>query len=110
MVEKSRQPEPATVAWDGSAVYARAEGVILRSVAGEFLLVPIRSGLADLQAIFTLNPIGVAIWEHLDGVLTLDGVLAALLERYEVPAAIARADLASFIDRLGDERLIERRI
>jgi hypothetical protein len=61
-----------------------------------------------MQAIFTLNAVGVAIWEKLDGSLTLDGVLAALLDRYEIAPADARADLAAFIGRLSDERLIER--
>jgi len=107
--QPTRPARTATGGWDGAAVYARAADVILRSIAGESLLVPIRSGVADLQAVFTLNPVGVAIWERLDGAASLDAVLAALLERFEVSPETARDDLVSFIGRLGDERLVERR-
>lgn len=101
--------EAGNIPWDGGAIYARAEGVILRSIAGESLLVPIRKDLADLREIFTLNTIGVRIWNLLDGVLPLDGVLAAILDRYEVPEPVARVDLATFIEQLRQARLIESR-
>ena len=69
----------------GGAVYARREGVVLREVAGEHILVPIRRDVADLKAIFALNGVGLRIWELLDGARALDGVLAELVERFDVP-------------------------
>ena len=101
--------EVESTPWERDACYARAEGVILRSIAGEALLVPIRKDLADLREIFTLNPVGARIWGHLDGELTLGGVLAALLEQFEVSEAEARADLASFVAQLHEARLVDRR-
>lgn len=107
--QPTRPARPAAGEWDGAIVYARAADVILRSIAGESLLVPIRGGVADLQAVFTLNTVGVAIWELLDGAASLDAVLAAVLDRFEVSPETARDDLFSFIGRLADERLVERR-
>ena len=78
-------------------VYARRDDVLLRDVAGEHLLVPIRRNVADLQAIFALNGIGVYIWGLLDGQRSLHAVLAAVLERYDVSADEAAADLHGFI-------------
>jgi len=83
--------------------------VLLRDVAGEHLLVPIRRNVADLQAIFALNGIGVYIWGLLDGQRSLHAVLAAVLERYDVSADEAAADLHAFVERLTKAGVIERR-
>jgi len=93
----------------GGAVYARREGVVLREVAGEHLLVPIRKDVADLKAIFALNGVGLRIWELLDGARALDGVLAELVERFDVPIEEASADLSAFVDRLLAAGLVERK-
>jgi hypothetical protein len=90
-------------------VYARRDDVLLRDVAGEHLLVPIRRNVADLQAIFALNGIGVYIWGLLDGQRSLHAVLAAVLERYDVSADEAAADLHAFVERLTKAGVIERR-
>jgi len=105
----SERDETPSVSWDGVAVYARAEGVILRSIAGETLLVPTQGGLADLQRIYALHGIGACIWDHLDGTRNLDDVLAAVLDRYEVNASDARADIRAFMDSLSGSKLVERR-
>jgi hypothetical protein len=105
----SERVEIRSVAWDGAAVYARVEGVILRAIADETLLVPIQGGLADLQQIYALHGIGSCIWEHLDGTRTLDDILAVVLDRYEVSAADARVDIGAFIDALGSSGLLDRR-
>lgn len=93
----------------GGGLYARRDDVVLREVAGEHILVPIRSGVADLQAIFALNPSGVRIWELLDGERTFEAVLTAMLERYDVAAEEARADLDTFLERMLEAGLVERR-
>jgi hypothetical protein len=91
------------------AVYARREGVVLREVAGEHILVPIRRDVADLRAIFALNRVGLRIWELLDGVRSLDGILHELVGRFEVTAEEASVDLRSFVERLSAAGLVERR-
>jgi len=92
-----------------SAVYARRDDVLLRDVAGEHLLVPVRRNAADLQAIFSLNGIGAFVWGLLDGERTMDAVLAAVLERFDVGAEEAAADLSSFVERLTGAGIVERR-
>jgi hypothetical protein len=93
----------------GEAVYARREGVVLREVAGEHLLVPIRQQAADMRAIFAINRVGRFIWEQLDGAKGLDRILAEVLGRFDVPAEEASADLRSFVERLSGAGLVERR-
>ena len=91
------------------AVYATREDVILREIAGEHLLVPIRHNVAELQAIYALTGVGVQIWKLLDGVRTLRAVQAAITERFEVGAEEAWTDLCAFVERLEERGLVERR-
>ena len=91
------------------AVYARREDVVLREVAGEQLLVPIRNDPAAMQAIFALTGTGVFVWGLLDGERPLEAIRALLLERYDVAPEEAEADLSAFIERLGAAGLVESR-
>jgi hypothetical protein len=93
----------------GDVVYARREGIVLREVAGEQILVPIRRDVADLKAIFALNTVGRCIWELLDGTRGTDAVLAGLVERFDVSPEEASADLRAFVERLTQAGLVERR-
>jgi hypothetical protein len=93
----------------GRVVYARREGVVLREVAGEQILVPIRRNVADLKAIFALNGVGRCIWELLDGTRGMDEVLARLVERFDVSSDEAAADLQAFVERLSQAGLVERK-
>jgi hypothetical protein len=81
-------------------VYRRNPDVLGRLVLGETLLVPIRGELADLQRIFSLNPVAQHIWSQLDGEHDLATVCDGLVTRFEVQAAQAEADLFEFIAQL----------
>jgi hypothetical protein len=93
---------------EGDAVYTRHADVLLRVVAGENILVPIRGNLASLQAIFMVNRVGAFVWEALDGARTLDEILAGLLDRFEVSEGEARADLTEFLGKLVESGLVDR--
>jgi hypothetical protein len=90
-------------------VYATREDVILREIAGEHLLVPIRHNVAQMQAIYALTGIGLAIWKLLDGTRTLRTIQEAIVEGFEVSATQAWTDLCDFVDHLEEKGLVERR-
>ncbi len=103
----AHQPMPQQNAAD--AVFARRNDVILRDVAGERLLVPIRRDAAELKSIFMVTGVGAFVWELLDGERSLEAVLAAILDHYEVGAEEARVDLRAFVERLAEAGIAERR-
>jgi hypothetical protein len=88
--------EPATL----DQVFARAEHIVSRRVAGECILVPLASRGADIDSIFDLNPIGAFIWEQLDGTRTGAEIVRLLTESYDVEAAQASEDYLSFLEQL----------
>jgi hypothetical protein len=88
--------------------FTRREDVILRQVAGEKLLVPIRGNLADMNAIYALVGTGLHVWEELTEPRTLCDLAASVAERYDVTEAAAQVDLAVFLDELVSRGLITR--
>lgn len=69
---------------------------------GEAILLNLETG-----AYFTLNRVGTVTWELFNGECTLTQVLSAICERFEVSEDLARQDLLSLVEHLGQEGLIQ---
>jgi hypothetical protein len=78
-----------------------------RRIAGEYVLVPLVSHGADLDAIYNLNAVGAFIWERLDGRTPGAKIVAGLVESFEVEADQAESDYLEFVGRLLDLGAIE---
>ncbi len=85
----------------------RLEDVILREIAGEVFLVPIRGRLADLQELFVLNDVGEWLWQRLDGTRSQDVLVEELIASFEVTPAEAASDLDGFLRELDEAGLLE---
>jgi hypothetical protein len=55
--------------------YQKNPDMVSRLIGDEFILVPIRRNVADLESVFTLGGTGVRIWELIDGKLTVGELL-----------------------------------
>ena len=71
-----------------------------RRIGDGFVLVPLASRGADLDAIFELNTTAAFVWEQLDGARDGNGIVRAVVERFEVDAEQAAADYLELIDAL----------
>ncbi len=87
-------------------VFNRRPEMVVREIAGEVLLVPVRGKLAQLQRIFVLNPVGAYIWQQLDGERDLEAILRGMVESFEVAGAEAEADLFEYLGALEDAGLV----
>jgi hypothetical protein len=81
-------------------VFARAEGMVGRRVADQFLLVPIVARGADVDSLYNLNRVGTFIWERLDGRTPGSRIVDALVERFVVERGQAEADYKGFLASL----------
>jgi hypothetical protein len=81
-------------------VFARAERMVGRKVADDFLLIPIVGRGADADGIFDLNRVGAFIWEQFDGRRDGRKILASLIEQFDVDPARAEADYLDFAGKL----------
>jgi CTP synthase (UTP-ammonia lyase) len=84
----------------------KAEGFVSRTIADDVIIVPVRGGVGDLEAIFTLNAVGASIWKLIDGRTSLQALAVALSREYEVSEAAAAADVQDFVTLLLAKGLV----
>lgn len=82
--------------------YERDPNVVAREIAGERILVPIRTQAADMAAIYVLNETGARIWDLLDGQHSIPEIQDILVREYDVSQEIAGADIVEMVGQLED--------
>jgi hypothetical protein len=85
----------------------RIQDVVVREIAAEVFLVPIRGRLADLDELFVLNSVGQWVWKRLDGTVSAAELAEEVSARFEVEVDEARYDVTAFIDELEAAGLLE---
>jgi hypothetical protein len=90
----------------GKRVFGRMEQIVCRRVAGETLLVPIQGELANMQKIFSLDPVAEYIWLQLDGEKNLEEIQEGILDTFDVKKEQAERDIYAFINELLDAGLV----
>jgi hypothetical protein len=85
-----------------------SEDVVARVIEGEIVIVPIASGIGDAEdELYSLSPTGQAIWEKLDGKMTLGQVAQALAQEYEAAPLEIEGDVLGFASELVRRRILE---
>lgn len=88
-------------------VYMPSEDVVAREIDGELLLVPIASGIGDLEdELYTLNDSGKAIWYRLDGKSSLSEVIQSLSNEYDVSQDEIQTDVLGLVSELVKRRIL----
>lgn len=88
-------------------LYSRAKDFAVRSIAGETILVPIRSGVGELDSIFLLNETGSTVWEMVETAESADVIADAVTERFEVSREEAILDVREYLAALEQAGLIQ---
>lgn len=74
--------------------------VILRNVAGEYMLVPVGETVFEYNGIFMLTSSGKQLWEKICDGAEAKELVDFLIEEYGIDKAMAENDVAAFIARL----------
>ena len=80
--------------------YQKSDDIVSRDIAGETILVPIRSNVGDLESIYTLNETAARVWALLDGAKTVAEVRDVIVAEYEVEAGEAEQDVLELLAQL----------
>lgn len=78
----------------------RNPNFLLRSVADTLVLVPVGQATDGFAGMVTLNSTSAFLWELLETEQTIQSLTEALLNRYDVAEAKARADAEAFLAAL----------
>ena len=88
-------------------VYKKSDSIVSRKIADEFILVPIRQNVGDLESISTLNEVAARIWELIDGKMKVREIKDKIVEEFEVTSQRAEKDLIEYLKQLKKIGAIE---
>ncbi len=89
-------------------VYKKSDSIVSRKIADEFILVPIRQNVGDLESIYTLNESAARIWELIDGEISVGEIREKIVDEFEVTPEEAEKDLMEHLQQLeGIKAVIE---
>ncbi len=93
---------------DISKVYfVKKDDCVAREIAGETVIVPIKSRVGDVNSIYTLNELGTMIWRLIDGRTNISQIMEAVCREYEVTPDEAQKDIFAFLTDLESVGLIQ---
>ena len=73
------------------------ENLLLRQVAGSWVVVAVGAACVDFNGMLTLNETGAILWKALETGTDRSGLVEALTSEYEVTAEEAGADVDEFL-------------
>jgi len=88
--------------------YQKRDEIIARKIADETILVPIRGKLADMQKIFSLNPVAAFVWTQLEQGVVVKDILSMMIDEFDVDEKTAEQDLLELINAFLAENLVEQ--
>ncbi len=84
-------------------------GFEMLNVCGEHIIVPAGNENRDYSKVISLNPTAAFLWEKMtsEESFTIDDMVNALLEEYDVEERVAREDCCMIVERWKEMDLIE---
>lgn len=82
------------------------KNIILREVAGEYILVPVGEAAQRIRGIVTMTQSGAFLWEQLQKPCEMEELIQAFLKEYEIDRQTAETDVADFIKKLQQRGLL----
>jgi hypothetical protein len=87
--------------------FIRNQEVVSRKIEGELIIVPVRSGVGDLNSLYTLNPVGSVLWDFMNEGHTIREMVERVCNEFEVTTTQAEKDIQAFLDSLLEEKLVQ---
>lgn len=90
-------------------VYCKSDSLVFRKIGKEFILVPIRQNVGDLDNIYTLNETAARIWELIDGKNTVLRIRDRIVEEFDATHVEAEKDLIEHLQQLEGIKAVSAR-
>lgn len=90
-----------------NAAYIPSENVVAREIEGELIIVPITSGVGDMEdELYTLNDTGKVIWNRIKRTCTVKHLIAELTDEYDAPPREIETDVIGLLSELLTRKMI----
>ena len=84
----------------------KSDSIVSRKIGDEFILVPIKQDVGDLESIYTLNETAARIWELIDGKIKVRDIRERIVQEFEITPTEAERDLIEHLQQLEGIRAI----
>ena len=81
---------------------------VLREIAGDYVIIPTGKTVLSFNGLISVNEVGAFLWELLQNEVTIDELVAAVLNEYDVDEVTAREDIQEFLDALAQGHGLEK--
>jgi hypothetical protein len=81
--------------------------MVSRKIRNEIVLVPIKQNVGDLQNIYTMNEVGVRIWEIIKEKHTLPDIISIINDEFEVEKNQLTNDIIKFLNELDSAGAVD---
>ena len=89
------------------SVLIRSDDIVSREIEGELLIVPIASGIGDMEdELYTLNDTGREIWNLIDGKRTIKDIVNELTNDYSAPYDEISRDVLGITGELINRKIL----
>ena len=83
------------------------DNLVLKEIAGAYVVLPIGTATVDFTGILTLNESGAMLWRLINDGYDSEQLTEALVNEYEVSMEQARLDVDEFIDKLNSANCLD---
>ena len=73
---------------------------IKRSIGGKDVIIAVGEASKTFNGMIAVNATGAFIWDHLEKETTMEELVAAMVEHYDVDVATAEQNAAAFVAQL----------
>lgn len=82
-------------------IYKKKKDFVTRQIGNELVLVPVKSNVAQMNELITMNETACFIWESIDGKNSKEDILKLLVEEFDVDKDLALRDLDLFLGKIA---------
>ena len=83
------------------------DGFVLRTVGDNSVVIALGERAKEFNAMISLNEVGAFLWKQLENGAEEQGLVLALLNKYEVDEEIAKKDVKKFVEKLQEAELLD---
>lgn len=76
------------------------DDLIVREIAGEYILIPTGSAALKIHGMINLSESGYLLWNKLQSDCTEEELVDAILEKYEIDRETATEDTKTFLEKM----------
>lgn len=88
--------------------YKANKNLLLREIAGEYLLIPVGELAMKVHGMISLTESGKLLWDKLQNSCTEEELVSCILAEYDIDYATAVEDLKGFIRKMDKVGILER--